>query len=130
MTNEIKTRTANFLFQDGIVYCMYLPNIEVTWDAVKRNSDAHWKIAQEEMHPALVKMNSPMSNGWIVQEYHLDEGSKFATATAFLVNLHLKKVYGNLILKIKKRHELNKNYPIRHFSFENEAISWLQPFVR
>ena len=107
--------------EEGILYCEFADNLEVTLEVAKVCVAARIGFSKEKSYPALIYMKGIKSVTKEAREYMAKEGVQLLTAGALVISSPLSKVIGNLFLRINK-----PPIPTQIFTNEKEAKKWLK----
>jgi hypothetical protein len=117
---------------DGVIYMRTADGWNKTDDleTAKENVVIMRAITQETPCAFLVEPHTSYISKEVLQHYN--EANIDTVATAMITNSFASKVVGNLYLKIMSMvpgSQQAKDYPIKLFSNEEEALAWLRAHI-
>ena len=124
--NAINTRTGMvWITGDGIIRQNVVPGTDFTLQDAQETVTSMLKLSERKASPILVDLTGLKS---ITREarHYFGEGitSHEARAVALLFSSAVTQVIGNFFLRFN-----NPNIPIKLFSSESQAITWLKGFL-
>ena len=120
--HSIRTGTVDFrLRSDGILYGVALPErVQSREDAEENLAVAH-RLTGGARVPLLLDIRGTGTLSREARElYSSEAGARVITALAFIADSAFTRVVGNLFIRLART-----RYPVRLFSEESEAESWL-----
>lgn len=127
MTLEpITTRTAKIgLEEDGLIRVVVLPEIpRHNLEVAQENMAAIAKFAAGEPRPVLIDMRAMLGIDREARAYYAKGGGmRVATAVALLTGSPVSQVIANFLISLNR-----PRVPVRLFTSEDEAITWLKNF--
>ena len=126
VADDVHCRTTRiWLGDDGIVRMESHPGAEETLKDAMENIAAGANLMDGKKGVALVDIRNIKSITKNAREYYSGpETAKVTKACAILVGSPLTKVIGNFYMRINKT-----IFPLKLFSSESSAISWLKGFI-
>lgn len=111
----------------GIMHEEVFPNSDISQNDAKMAMEAVYQLQNRETHPILVDMRQI---GSITREARIQytdpELTKIINAAALLVHSPISRLLGNVMFRLHAKSVLR---PMRMFTAEEEALSWLKGFV-
>jgi len=121
---EFITPYIKFWIEDDIVFGEYLPNVQLTLEAVKTSIEARIEFTKGKPHLFLCDLTPVKSATKEARDFSSkDIGIQGITAGALIVNSSVSKIIGNFFLSINK-----PSAPAKLFTDKAEALKWLQQF--
>lgn len=120
------TRTATiWLDGRGIIRAEMLPGVEETIDDARANMAVMERLAEGKRPPLLVDLRLMPSQRREVRAFYASpEFARFHSAGVMLIGSPMSKIIGNFFIGINKA-----PVPVKLFTSEAEAITWLTTFL-
>ncbi|MFI5150641.1 MAG: hypothetical protein ACHQRM_12960 [Bacteroidia bacterium] len=123
--SEVRIRTADLLFREGILFIRILPEVDMDIADVTEIYNAGLKLADGKPYCALADARTNPVSSPEARAFGATEGySKYRLADAILVDSTAMKLVVNFYIAFNK-----PKVPTRMFSKEEEAVRWLKSFL-
>lgn len=108
--------------RDNITRIVILPTDRDKAEDLQELIEAVLKLCNGELRPAIVDIRDLKILSRGIRKYYGDKDRpRAATASAFLVDSSLSKLFGNVFLQLAKSF-----YSAKLFTSEDEAVTWLK----
>lgn len=123
MTNSYENQIIKIEIEDGILYGTYLSE-KLDLEGAIKATEFRREVSKGRVLPALVDVSQFKSVSREARTYFAKEAGEDLKALAVLVKNPVTRMMVNFFMKFN-----NPQYPIRFFTSEHEAYSWLLQFV-
>ncbi len=124
--SAINTRTGTVcITSDGIIRQNVIPGTDFTLQDAQETITSMRKLSEERVYPMLVDLTGLKSITYEARHYFGGEITGHeARAVALLFSSVITQVIGNFFLRFN-----NPKVPIKLFSSETQALTWLREFL-
>ena len=121
-----KNDTIEMYIEDGVIYAIYLPRVEINIEIAKVNVAARLEIAGGRTYPLLVDFTKAKTATREARSYFsTGEGVRGISAGAFLIDTQIGAFLINTWLTLYK-----PKVPAKLFTDKVKALEWLDQFKR
>ncbi len=123
--NYTENEHVKLWIEDGILFTVYKPNLEITLEVAKKIVHERLQLAQNQTFSVLFDMRELKSADKEARTYlaRHPEANRGMSASALLVDNQVVKLIGNFFIKMDK-----PIIPTKMFSDLEDAVNWLKPF--
>jgi hypothetical protein len=125
---QVRTRTTTIRYdEDGILYITLLPSAEEKIADAQENVRVMKRLSGGRRIPLLVDMRTIKAQEREARDYYNSaEALRAISAMALLVESRISSLIANFFISITARESIR---PIRIFTKETEAVTWLKGFL-
>lgn len=126
MQNKYEDAYVRLEIKDGLLFCTYQNNLEITLDVAKNMIASRFALVQNKAYPTLIDGRQLKSIDWDAREYFAsEEGRQGIKAAALLSGSKLTIYIGNFFLRITYK---TRSVPAKLFTNKEKALEWLEQF--
>jgi len=115
-----------WLDSDGILHTQVKPHTELTLEDARESLEHSRRLCAGKRHPVLVDLTNCKALRREARAYYAgEEAANPGLAVVLLIGSPLARVIGNFYMEFHK-----PVFPVRLFTSEAQAITWLKGFLR